>query len=270
MRRNFLKLFLFAVVSLSLLHLRPEVHAGSFMDKFIDPKDGKFDASDWLLHRRGFLPVPIIITELAVGYGGGAALLFFHQSMDEKIAEMQTDSGDENVNGKKTRLLPPSISGVMGALTENETWAAGGFHFGSWKADRIRYLGALAKASINIAYYGKDENSLLKNGIDYNLEGWGIVQELKFRIKDTDFFLGGKLTYFDAKSTFDFGRIPIGIDQWEIDFKNVGLGMVFKYDSRDNIFTPSQGLNTDISAMFYNGEGLLDRTREYQIITFGY
>lgn len=46
MRRNFLAVLLFAVVSLSLLQLSHNVHAGSFMDKFIDPKDKKLDASD--------------------------------------------------------------------------------------------------------------------------------------------------------------------------------------------------------------------------------
>ena len=107
-----LKVFLFAWVILSLLQLSPNVHSGSFMDKFIDPKDGKFDTSDWLLQHRGFLPVPIIVTEPAVGYGGGAALLFFHQSMDEKIAQQQIDTG-ETVNGKKKKLLPPSISGLF-------------------------------------------------------------------------------------------------------------------------------------------------------------
>lgn len=82
---------------------------------------------------------------------------------------------------------------------------------------------------------------------------------------DTDVFVGGKFTYFDAKSTFDFSRIPIEIDEWELNFKNVGLGFVFKYDSRDNIFTPNHGVSTDISVMFYNGEGLGKRTREYQL-----
>lgn len=74
-----------------------------------------------------------------------------------------------------------------------------------------------------------------------------------FRIQDTDVFLGGKFTYFDAKSTFDLSRLPIGIDQWEVDFKNVGLGFVFEYDSRDNIFTPNQGnhvLQTELEARY--------------------
>jgi len=235
------------------------------MEKFIDPKDGKFDASDWLLKQKGFLPVPIIITEPAIGYGGGAGLMFFHESIDEQIARQQTESQDKKINGQKNRLLPPSISGVGGVITENDTWAVGGFHFGSWKKDRIRYTGGLGKASVNIAFYGKNEDSLLKNAIDYNLEGWGLLQELIFRMADTDVFVGGKLTYFDAKSTFDFSRIPIEIDEWELNFKNVGLGFVFKYDSRDNIFTPNHGVSTDISVMFYNGEGLGNRTREYQL-----
>ena len=34
---------------------------------FTDPEDGALDASEWLLEKKGFLPVPTIITEPAVG-----------------------------------------------------------------------------------------------------------------------------------------------------------------------------------------------------------
>jgi len=170
MKRRADSILLYLCIIVMLLCLTPDVHAGSFMDKFIDPKDGKFDVSDWLLKQKGFLPVPQIITEPAVGFGVGLALLFFHQSMDEKIAQQQIDTG-ETVNGKKEKLLPPSISGAFGLKTENDTWGVGGFHMGSWKGDNIRYLGALAKMSVNIKYYGRTENSPLKNGLDYNLEG---------------------------------------------------------------------------------------------------
>src|SRR5215211_3053741 len=37
---------------------------------FTDPDDGRVDLSDYLLTRKGFLPVPIIVTEPALGYGG--------------------------------------------------------------------------------------------------------------------------------------------------------------------------------------------------------
>ena len=217
-KRKQLSLILLVILLCTFIGGR-KILAGSMMDKFIDPSDGKFDASDWLLKHKGFLPVPIIVTEPAVGFGAGAALLFFHQSLDEKIAALQTDSREDDAAGKKKRLLPPSISGLMGMKTENDTWAVGGFHFGSWKKDRIRYTGGAAKVSVNLAYYGKGENSFFKNGIDYNLEGWGLLQEIQFRLRHTDVFLGGKFTYFDAKSTFDFSRLPIGIEQWEMNFK---------------------------------------------------
>lgn len=45
--------------------------------RFIDPEDGQFDLSYFLENPRGFLPIPIVITEPAVGYGGGVAGMFF-------------------------------------------------------------------------------------------------------------------------------------------------------------------------------------------------
>ena len=223
---------------LSLLLAASWAHAGSFTDRFVDPRDGQFDASDWLLEHKGFLPMPILITEPAVGYGGGVVLLFFHKSMDEQIAAMQTVSDEEEAAGVKKRLMPPSLSGVYGLGTQNGTWAGGGFHFGSWKGDRIRYLGDITRASINIKYYGREEDSLLSDGIDYELDGWFMLHDLLFRVGDSDVFVGGRLTWFDAISYFDFGELPGDIQDWELDFNNLGFGFVFQYDSRDNIFNP--------------------------------
>lgn len=51
--------------------------------RFIDPQDGYFDLSDHLLQQKGFMPVPIIITEPALDYGGGLGALWFSESLDE-------------------------------------------------------------------------------------------------------------------------------------------------------------------------------------------
>ena len=253
-------LLLVLTVSALLLTGVSTTLAGS-MGIFMDPEDGFFDTSDWLLERKGFLPVPIIITEPAVGYGGGAGVFFFHDSIGHKISKAMK----KEEQGKLTRLQPPSISGVFGFKTENGTWGAGGMHFGSWKGDRIRYLGGGGIFSVNLKYYGRDEGSWFENGLDYNLDLWGVLQDMKFRMGDSDVFVGGRVVYSDTTSTFAFGDNIPGIYRWELDFRDIGLGLVFQYDSRDNIFTPNQGVNTNISAMFYNGEGLLSNTREYQI-----
>jgi hypothetical protein len=50
----------------------------SIWDKFKDPKDGSFDMSLYHASRHGFLPVPIIFTESAGGYGGGLFVVFYH------------------------------------------------------------------------------------------------------------------------------------------------------------------------------------------------
>jgi len=150
----YLRLFilLFITITLVLSAPNPEVFAASFMDKFIDPKDGKLDLSDWLLKQKGFLPIFDIITEPAIGYGLGVGLLFFHESFGQNIQEAQSEIEEEKVDGKYKKLAPPSISGIFGGKTENGTWAAGGGHFGSWKNDKIRYLGGVGLMSVNLTF----------------------------------------------------------------------------------------------------------------------
>ena len=48
--------FLGIALCLALLLLPGPCLAASLFDPFMDPTDGQFDTSDWLLSRRGFLP----------------------------------------------------------------------------------------------------------------------------------------------------------------------------------------------------------------------
>ncbi|HNW54489.1 MAG TPA: hypothetical protein PKN21_09490, partial [Bacteroidales bacterium] len=88
---------------------------------FRDSLDHAIDISNWLASKKGFLLVPSLITEPAVGYGLAGAAVYFHSSYSAKKG-------------------PPSMTGVLGAGTQNGTWAAGAFHIGYWKHDRIRYM----------------------------------------------------------------------------------------------------------------------------------
>ncbi len=242
---------------LTLVHI---AYAASFFEQFIDPHDGKFDASDWLLNKKGFLHVPIIITEPAVGYGAGAALLFFHAKNDEQFLEEAEMRLKENKKAKKPSL-PPSISALFGLGTENGTWTAGGFHFGSWQQDKMRYLGGVVYPSVNLTFYGTGDRPILERGLDYNLEGWFLLQELLFRIKNSNFFFGPRLIYYNVDSAFD---LPFeGIDPWQFNLQSYGLGIKAAYDSRDNIFTPSTGISADISTMFYNLENDITGSKDY-------
>jgi hypothetical protein len=93
-------------------------HAG-WRDTFIDPQDGMLDASKYLSENRlGFLPVPIIITEPAVGEGLGLAGIFFHETEDQK--KQRIDAAME----KGKAILPENISLAGAAFTNNCTCVA--------------------------------------------------------------------------------------------------------------------------------------------------
>ena len=163
--------------------LSTPAHAGWFGDNLIDPDDGMMDASDYLASARGFLPVPIIITEPAVGYGLGLAVAYFH-------APKELDSEEHPHHG------PPSISVGFGGKTENGTYFYGGAHSGVWKDDHIRYVGALAKMNINTSFYpgGIIGEIVGPDGVEFNVDGGVLYQALKFRLKESNWWLAAVLS----------------------------------------------------------------------------
>ena len=217
----------------------------SFFSQFVDPKDGNLDMSQWLAGKTGFLPIPILISDPAVGYGGGLGLAFFHDSKDE----LQEEVGEDGVLS-----LPPSVSFLVGAGTENGSWLAAGGHVGSWKKDSIRYTGAAGYGAFNLKFYGidPDQETPGDNGLEFNIEGFLFLQELTFRIKESNFFIGGRYSYFNTTTDSDiFGAIP-GIPNDGLDDATGGLGLIINYDSRDNIISPSDGHLAKLHTMFYN------------------
>ena len=73
--------------------------------RFFDPSDQQLDLSYFLENPRGFLPVPILITEPAVGNGVGGVGLFLRP---------RREAGDEG-------WARPNLSAIGGFTTENGT-----------------------------------------------------------------------------------------------------------------------------------------------------
>lgn len=206
---------------------------------FFDPEDGMLDMSDFLLHHKGALPVPTIITEPAVGYGFGLGLAFFSESMAE-AAQHARESGKGPA--------PPNITAVGGAYTENGTWAAGAAHFHTWGGDRIRYLGAIGKVNANLDYFGAQNQPRA-----YSLDGFVLVQQLLFRVADSHWYIGPRYVYADTSATFKFGASPNELAPLEKDQRIGKGGIVIDYDSRDNIFYPNKGIYAEFEAQFARG-----------------
>jgi len=218
--------------------------AASMMDGFTDPEDGMFDVSHWLAEKKGFFPVPIIITEPAIGFGLGAALVFLHDPLAGRVPDGETyDPQSKDAEGK---LIPPSISALFGMYTENDTWMVGGAHMGVWKNDNIRYTGALATGSINIKFYRNILGSDI--AINSNIEPDILFQGLKFRLAGSKFFAGASYLLLDTDS-------EIGLSNVDPSFKNStrDAAVIFSldYDSRNTIFTPTDGISSSIEATLF-------------------
>jgi hypothetical protein len=197
---------------------------------FRDPEDGKLDLSNWLLERHGWLPVPVFITDPALGYGLGVALASFHR---------------HEGTGPDGRPIPPSITGVGGLYTETHTWGAAAGHLGIWKRDTIRYRGGIGYADANLEFY------LDNRPLDYNLRGGFLMQSLEFRVGGSGFFVGPRYVLFRSSARFaDPVGIP-GVDP-NHDFANGGLAVDTSFDNRDNMLSPTKGNNLGLGLTRYD------------------
>lgn len=236
----------------------------AFMEGFIDPDDAHVDTSDWLVNRKGFLPIPILITEPAVGYGGGVALMFVRNSIREN-AEKATES---------KRLTPPDIWVLGGAGTENGTRAVFGGGMASFDDNRWRYRGGVGRTDVNLSFYGV--GGQLENGtrsLAYALDGWISSQQILRRLGDdhSNTWLGARWIYlnFNSKVVLDSSISSLLPD--EMSKKSSGIGLTLEHDSRDNIFTPNKGWKGAVDTLFYDPDwGSDTRFQAYRGHVFAY
>lgn len=211
-----------------LLSLCTQAQDSKMRELFVDSVDNHLDISNWLSTATGFVPVAGIITEPAVGYGGSAGALFVHQ--------------------KKDAGLPPALTYVGGFYTENKTWGGVVAHVNSWKGDRIRYTGVVGYVAVNLTFY-----QTLPNGnelpINFSMSGIPFIQKVVARVGDSNFFIGGKYSYFKNEVTLRTPGLIIDIKEKDLKGTVAGLGLVLGLDSRDNIFTPDKGAKAEIALM---------------------
>ncbi len=190
--------------------------------QFKDKEDGAVDISDFLGTKTGFLPVPSLITNPATGYGGALGIVFFHSSFAESKGY-------------------PSITAIIGAGTQNKTWATGIFHMQSFWKKKIRYSGSLLYSNFNSRFYGFGYTDYFqKNEVMLNLRGWFMTQKAVMKISESNFYSGFKYVLFNGNSSFS--PVPKIIERFtNKNFTISELQLITTFDSRNNFFSPSKG-----------------------------
>jgi hypothetical protein len=181
--------------------------------------------------------VPIFITEPAIGYGLGGAVGYFHKKPGDESPGSLALAYTADTAGKagKRQKVPPTISGVAVAYTEKGTWAAGLAHSASWRRDTMRYTGAVGYAHIVSRFYFGDQP------FDFKLDTGLLYQDLEFRIRSSNFFVGGKLLYLRPDLIFDDGLEEIPEVSEQTQLNDFGLALQGNWDIRDNKMTPNRG-----------------------------
>jgi hypothetical protein len=226
-----------------------------------DPQDGKFDMSRWLLEHKGFLPVPIIITDPAVGTGGGIALTFFH-----KPAGTTARTSEDG----RRMMVTPDIYGFGAMRTSNGSQAYGAGAILHFDDDRWRYRGGVAKADINLDFYTQGR-FLPPQKIGYSMDGIMSLQQVFRRLGKKDLFLGLAWIYMDLDIGFDIESDRDLFADKQLNERSSGLGLSLEFDDRDNTFTPNSGWLGMIEGHFY--DDLIGSDNDFQSYrghAFGY
>lgn len=197
-----------------------------------DPEDGRLDLSAMLERAHGFLPIPIVVTEPAVGYGGGLAAMFIrprHQAGSEGFAR-------------------PDISVVGAVATENGTQMMVAGDSTLWLDGRLKTLVGALTGDLRLDVYGLgvspgDANEPVRYTLQ--MRGAGAVIDWKLAPR-SPWSIGMRLIYADVEPKLrddpafanleDRSRIRIS-----------GPGASLTYDTRDNLFTPTQGVYAETS-----------------------
>jgi hypothetical protein len=202
--------------------------------RFRDPEDGRVDISDFLAKPRGFLPIPIVITEPAVGYGGGAAAMFLRP---------REAAGAEG-------WARPNISVAGGFATENGTRAAFAGDSSRWVDGQLRSLGGAAAGRVNLDFYGLGaDRASFDRAVHYSLQFTGVLAQANWQLAPrSPWAVGMRYAYANVEPRLREAPLFPGLAD-RVRMKISAPTPILEYDSRDNIFTPTRGVYAESSLM---------------------
>jgi hypothetical protein len=200
--------------------------------RFVDPADGQFDLSYFLENPKGFLPIPIVVTEPAVGYGAGGAGMFIRP---------RKEAGEEG-------WARPDISAAGGLVTQNGTWAAFAGDASRWLNGRLRTVAGAGAGQVNLDFYGLGfDRESFDQKVRYSLQFTGAIAQFNWQVADkSPWAVGVRYVYASVDPKLrDEPAFPGLSDRVRV--KISAPTAILEYDSRNNIFTPTRGIYAESS-----------------------
>ena len=216
--------------------------------KFRDPQDGQFDLSTFLATPKRFLPIPLVVTEPAVGYGGGIAGMFVRP---------RKQAGSEG-------FARPNMSIVGGLATENGTWMAFAGDSSHWMDERVQTLAAIGGGEINLDFYGLgDAADSLDQPVSYTLDSKLLMLQGSWKPQPkSSWSIGLRYIYSEVEPKLRDApaQFPGLLDA--VHMKISAPAAVLEFDSRNNLFTPTKGLFAE--SVYLDSLEDLGATEEFQ------
>jgi hypothetical protein len=199
---------------------------------FKDSLDGAFDLSDFLIYANGFLVVPTIVTEPALGGFGAAVAPVFLKKRPPVI----------EADGTK-RLVNPDITGGLGMYTANKSWMAGAFRSATLVKSKILYRGFAAYGDMNLSFYANNLPNQSDQEFKLNFKSTIFYTQWLKQFKNAKWSAGPQYLFLNSKINLpDFNLPPPFVDPKDIRSTISQLGGALQFDGRDNIFTPDRGI----------------------------
>jgi len=225
---------------LAALLLQKETHAQEEKKKISlkDSLDHAVDLSDYIIDANGFIPVPTIITEPALGgFGGALAPIFLKKQPPFR----------DTVNGKlQIRPVMPDITGAMGMYTVNGSWAAFASRAGMIRKLRLKYSVGGGYANINMDFY-RTFDQIGEKQFSFNFKTVPIFLQGIRQLGSSNWFAGLKYLYLKTDVNYN-GTLPSFVKPEDMKSQVSQLGLVTELDNRDNIFTPDAGIKLHFDA----------------------
>ncbi len=196
-----------------------------------DTLDGKLDFSRFIIDAKGFIPIPMIITEPALGsFGGVLAATFF----TPKVAP------------PGVKYVPPDLTAGLGMYTANNSWAAGGGRIGSIPKKGIKYRVFAGYVSLNLDFYREVESQGEKK-FSFNIKAMPILLNISKSLGHSDVYFGMQYTFANTTVALqNGGNLPENFPAKDYDSKTATLGFFTDIDKRNNFFTPDKGVRLNV------------------------